>query len=110
VLAASSQSWSGGVDTAQLGQAAVPLIVVVWLGILAVAVYALRLRTAVQPAFFVLAALYMCISRAGVQYPKDLIRELAIVLTLLPFVLADPPAFVRTGPPARLLSERRRGS
>ena len=108
--AAAAQSWNPGVDTAQLGQAAVPLIVVVWLAILVGALYALRLRTIVQPAFLVVAVLYACITPNGVQYPKDLVRELAIVLTLLPFVLADPPAFARTGPRARLPSEPRRGS
>jgi len=69
-------------------------------------VYALRLRTVVHPAYLVVAALYACITANGVQYPKDLVRELAIVLTLLPFAFADPPAFVRRDPRARLLSER----
>jgi hypothetical protein len=107
---AAAQSWDPGVDTAQLGQAAVPLIVVVWLAILVAAAYALRLRTAVQPAYLVVAALYACITANGVQYPKDLVRELAIVLTLLPFAFADPPAFARTGPRARLPSVPPRGS
>ena len=74
------------------------------------AAYSLRLRTAVHAAFLVLAALYLCISKAGVQCPKDLIRELAIVLALLPFAFAAPPEFARIDPRARLLSERRRGS
>jgi hypothetical protein len=74
------------------------------------AAYALRLRTAVQPAYLVVAALYACITANGVQYPKDLVRELAIVLTLLPFAFADPPAFARTGPRARLPSVPPRGS
>jgi len=112
---AASQSWNPGVDTAQLGQAAVPLIVVFWLAILVAAVYALRLRTVVHPAYLVVAALYACITPNGVQYPKDLVRELAIVLTLLPFVLAARPApdvraFAHTGLPARPHSAPRRGS
>jgi hypothetical protein len=91
LVGAASQSWSGGVespDTAQLGQAAVPLIVAVGLGILVASVYSLRLRNFVQPAFLALAAVYACITANGVQYPKDLLRELALVLTLLPFALA----------------------
>jgi hypothetical protein len=112
---AAMQSWNAGVDTAQLGQAAVPLIIVVALAILVAAVRALRLRTPVDPAYLVLAALYGCIVSKGVQYPKDLIRELAIVLTLLPFVFvgratAEEPLSARTHPRARLLSRRPRGS
>jgi hypothetical protein len=110
VLDAASQSWNGGIDTAQLGEAAVPLIIVVGLGILIAAVLAARLRTVVDPAFLAIFVLYACIVSKGVQYPKDLIRELAIVLTLVPFVLATRPtgeAFERRYPRARLLSQRR---
>jgi hypothetical protein len=88
LLDAARQSWNPGVDTAQLGQAAVPLIIVVGLAIVVAAIYSLRLRSVVHPAFLALAALYACISPNGVQYPKDLTRELALVLVLLPFVFA----------------------
>lgn len=98
LLDAASQSWSGAIDTAQLGQAAVPLIVVVALAILVTAVRALRLRAVVDAPYVVLAALYACIVSKGVQYPKDLIRELALVLLLLPLVLA---ARYRGGPNVR---------
>jgi len=87
LLDAASQSWNGNVDTAQLGQAAVPLIIVVGLAIVVAGFYALRLRSVVAPAFLAIALLYACITPNGVQYPKDLIRELAIVLTLVPFVI-----------------------
>jgi hypothetical protein len=87
VLDAASQSWSGAVDTAQLGQAAVPVIVATALAILVAAGRALRLRTVVDAPYVVLAAVYACIVSKGVQYPKDLIRELAPVLLLLPLVL-----------------------
>jgi hypothetical protein len=88
LIDAASQSWNSGIDTAQLGEAAVPLIIVVGLAIIIAAIWALQLRTAVDPAFLVLAVLYACITSKGVQYPKDLIRELALVVTLVPFVLA----------------------
>jgi len=88
LLDAASQSWNPGVDTAQMGQAAVALIIVVGLAILVAGIYALRLRSVAAPAFLAIAVLYACITPNGVQYPKDLIRELALVLTLLPFVLA----------------------
>jgi hypothetical protein len=87
--AAAAQSWNPGVDTAQLGQAAVPLIIVVGLLILVAAIRALRLRTTVDVALLVLAALYACGSTNAFQYPKDLIREPALVLLLVPFVLAS---------------------
>ena len=112
LLDAASQSWNRGVDTAQLGQAAVPLIIVVGLAILVAGIYALRLRSVVAPAFLAIAVLYACITPNGVQYPKDLIRELALVLTLLPFVLAAratpaEPASARRYPRARLPSRQR---
>jgi hypothetical protein len=87
LLDAASQSWSGGVDTAQLGQVAVPLIVVTALAIVVTTIVALRLRTVVDPVYLALGAVYACIVSKGVQYPKDLIRELAPLLLLLPFVL-----------------------
>jgi hypothetical protein len=98
LVAAASQSWNPGVDTAQLGQAAVALIIVFGIAILVAAVVALRLRTVVAPAFLALAALYSCITPNGVQYPKDLIRELAVVITLLPFVFV---ARTQAGPTVR---------
>jgi hypothetical protein len=115
LLDAAHQSWNPGVDTAQLGQAAVPLIIVVGLAIVVAAIYALRLRTVAHPAFLILAALYACITPNGVQYPKDLTRELALVLVLLPFAFlarattADPPS-ARRYPRALPSSLRRRGS
>jgi hypothetical protein len=115
VVRAASQSWNPSVDTAQLGQASVPLIVVAGLAILVGFLSALRLRLFFDPAFLALAGLYACITPNGVQYPKDLIRELALVLTLLPFVLAarprlEKPVSERRGPPAHRPSVRRRGS
>jgi hypothetical protein len=112
LVAAALQSWNRGVDTAQLGQAAVALIIVFGLAILVAAVVALRLRTVVAPAFLALAALYACITPNGVQYPKDLIRELAVVVTLLPFVFTaratqPEPVSERKYPRARLPSRRR---
>ena len=115
LVAAAHQSWNPAGDTAQLGQAAVPLILVVAFAIIVTALYALRLRTVVAPAFLALTALYACITPNGVQYPKDLIRELAFVLALMPFVFIaratqDDSASVRRDPRARRLSGRRRES
>jgi len=106
LLAAALQSWNPGADTAQLGEAAVALIIVVGLAILVAGIYALQFESVVAPAFLAIAALYACITPNGVQYPKDLIRELALVLTLLPFVFAArasraEPASARRHPRAR---------
>jgi hypothetical protein len=112
LLDAASQSWNVAGDTAQMGEAAVALIIAVGLAILIGGIYALRMRSVVAPAFLSIAILYACITPNGVQYPKDLIRELALVLTLLPFVLAarptpQEPAFERKYPRARLPFRRR---
>ena len=115
LLAAAKQSWNVGIDTAQLGEVAIALIVVFFLAIVVAGIVALRMRSVVAPAFLALAALYACITPNGVQYPKDLIRELAVVVTLLPFVFvarATPaePASAHRYPRARLPSRRRAGS
>jgi hypothetical protein len=112
LLDAASQSWNKGIDTAQLGEAAVPLIIVVGLAIIIASIYAARLRTVVDPAFLAIALLYACITSKGVQYPKDLIRELALVVTLVPFVLAtrtspEDSASERKYPRARLSFRQR---
>ncbi len=115
LLDAAAQSWDRGVDTAQLGQAAVPLIIVVGLAILVGAICGLRLRNVVHPAFLAMAALYACITPNGVQYPKDIFRELALVLTLLPFAIAarttpGEPESARRYPQAPRPSRLRRES
>ena len=115
LLDAAAQSWNPGVDTSQMGQAAVALIIVTGSALLVAAIYALRLRTVVHPAYLALVVLYACITSKGVQYPKDLIRELAIVLTLLPFAflapaISDLRVSARTRPRARPLFARRRES
>ena len=87
--AAAAQSWQDNVDTAQLGQAAVPLIIVAGLLILFAAIRAIRLRSAVDASLLVLALLYACAVKGAFQYPKDLIREPAFVLLLAPYVFAS---------------------
>jgi hypothetical protein len=87
--AAAAQSWNPSPDTAQLGQAAVPLIIVVGLFILVGAIRARRLVSVVDVSLLVLAALYACGSTNAFQYPKDLIREPVLALLLVPLVLAS---------------------
>ena len=74
----------------QLGAPSVAFIAVIGgLTIFAI-VRALRLRSPVQAIFLPLVAIDACLSPLGVLYPKDLIRELAIPLLLIPLVLAEP--------------------
>jgi len=106
LVAAARDSWSPDPPTAQLGEASVALIIVVAAAIVITAVYAARLRSVVSPAFLALAALYACITPNGIEYPKDMIREVALVITLLPFVFmasGSPavPSFARRYPRAR---------
>jgi hypothetical protein len=103
ILDAASQSWNSGVNTAQLGQAAVPLIVVTAFAVLITAARALRLRSPLDPVYLVLAAIYACIVSDGVLF------------VLLPFVLATratPPegGSARTRPRGRPIAAPRQGS
>jgi hypothetical protein len=106
LVAAAWQSWSDDQNAAQLGEAGIALIIAVAAAILVGSVSALRLRNAVAPAFLALTLLYACITPNGIQYPKDLIRETALVVLLLPFVLfaseqRAPAGFARTRPQVR---------
>ena len=49
LLDAASQSWNVAVDTAQMGEAAVALIIAIGLAILIGGIYALRMRSVVGP-------------------------------------------------------------
>ena len=57
LLDAASQSWNVAGDTAQMGEAAVALIIAVGLAILIGGIYALRMRSVVAPAFLSIALL-----------------------------------------------------
>ena len=70
LVKAASQSWDVRIDTTQLGQAAVPLIVAVGIAILVGAIYALRLRSVVDPAFLVLAGPLRVRRRDRVPVPE----------------------------------------
>jgi hypothetical protein len=87
LVAAAKQSWSLDPNATQLGEAGIALIVAFGGAIVIGCASALRLRNAVAPSFLALAVLYACIAPIGVQYPKDLVRETALIILLLPFVL-----------------------
>jgi hypothetical protein len=81
---------TGTFDRSQLGYASVALLAVVGAILLAGMLKALRVDTPVAPVLFLLALLIFSLNWLGVLYPKDLIREAAIPLALVPFVLATP--------------------
>ncbi|MDQ3941416.1 MAG: hypothetical protein M3238_08710, partial [Actinomycetota bacterium] len=80
----------GGVETAQLGQAALPLIVAVGAALIFGIVRASRMRFFLDPIYLGLALLTFCLSPLGVLYPKDLFRLTATLFLLLPAILLGP--------------------
>lgn len=77
-----------GFDRMQLGTASVPLLAAIGGALALGAVRAVRPRTPIDPVFLLLALLMFCLNWLALLYPKDLIRELAAPLALLPAVLA----------------------
>jgi MYXO-CTERM domain-containing protein len=85
-------------DRAQIGNASIALLVVVFALLLIGAVRAARLRWWLDPVYLLFAALLFSLNWLALQYPKDLIREAVVALALLPAVLAGPPPAVRHAP------------
>ena len=77
---------------AQVGQAAVPLLAVVLVGLILGVARATRLRWALDPVYLAVALLTLSVGWLALEYPKDLIRTVALPLVLLPFVLVGPGA------------------
>ena len=86
-------------DRMQVGNAAVPLIAVVGTMLLIGLVRAARLTTPIDPVFILLALLILSLNWLGVLYPKDLIRETAVPMALLPAVVVGTRGFPRTRSP-----------
>jgi hypothetical protein len=88
-------------DRMQVGNAAVALIAVVAAMLLIGLVRAARWKTPLDPVFILMALLVLSLNWLGVLYPKDLIRETAVPMALLPAVVAgarrSPEA---AGPPS----------
>jgi hypothetical protein len=74
-------------DRMQIGNASVALIVLAGALLLVGILLSLRLKSLVDPVFFLLALLTLCLNWYGLLYPKDLLRELTLPLALVPFVL-----------------------
>ena len=76
----------------QLGAAALPLLIVVAAALLIGAGRALRLRSPIDPVFLGLALVIASLSWLALLFPKDMLRNVAASLYLLPFVLAPTRA------------------
>jgi hypothetical protein len=97
----------GSFEGMQTGHASVALLVVVGALLLIGVVRAVRIATPLDPVFLLGAVLVFCLNWYGVLYPKDLLREVAVPMALLPAViaarrhpgLARPPSAAGDPPP-----------
>lgn len=83
-----SQMATADFNTAQLGAAAAPLIAATMAIILVGLVVSARLSELVDAPYLFLGLIAAALQPIGVLYPKDLIREVALPLLLVPLVLA----------------------
>ena len=90
-------------ETAQLGGAAIPLLLVVGAALVLGIVRAARLRSPVDPVFILLTLLMFSLTWVQLLYPKDLMRIAAVQLALLPAAIAG----LRGPPPDREATDTR---
>jgi hypothetical protein len=88
-----------GHDPMQLGAGAIPILAVVAVALLLGLVRALRLRTWLDTIFLLYLVLVSMLTWLALLFPKDLPRELAVPLLLLPAVLATPRGQAMDVPP-----------
>ena len=90
---------NGAGDGAQLGQVSVPLLITMGALIFFAMVRALRFKTPIDAVYLMFLPFVFTFRWWGLLYPKDLLRELAIPLALVPAVAIAP----------RLVERRSRG-
>ena len=87
---AGTHSYASDTATNQLGEVAVVLLVAL-LGLLTVAgLSALRLRGPIELVYLPLAALAACLAPIATTLPRDALRNTAVLVVLVPFVIASP--------------------
>ena len=96
---------AGGFDAMQIGEGTLPIQVVSLVLIVLGLFRAARLRSPIDMAYLLVGLLTCYLTWWQVLYPKDLIRSLAFIWVLLPFVLLAP----RVLPPTRLAAFHRGG-
>lgn len=79
---------AGTFTTNQLGNAAIPLLAVFAAALTIGIIRAARLKTLLDAVFILSALLILSLNWLGVLYPKDLIRESAITMLILPAAIA----------------------
>lgn len=95
LLEAGVNSYDPTSSVAQLGEATI-VAVAALLGLLAIATLAgLRLRGPVDPVYLVLAAVAACLAPIATVLLRDALRNTALPLVLVPFVIASPPPLPR---------------
>jgi len=72
----------------QVGNAAISLLAVVGAALLIGICFSRRLRTPVEPVFILSAILISSLTWLGAMHPKDLFREAAVTMVLLPLAIA----------------------
>ena len=87
---AGAHSYATDAATNQLGEVTVVLLVAL-LGLLTVAgLSALRLRGPIELVYLLLAALAACLAPIATTLPRDALRNTAVLVVLVPFVIASP--------------------
>ena len=81
---------TGAFESSQIGSASLALLIVVGTALLVGVFRAARLRSPLDTVFILYALLIFSLNWLGILYPKDLVREAALPLALLPAVLARP--------------------
>jgi hypothetical protein len=72
----------------QIGNAAIPLLAIIAAALTIGLVRSVRFRSFIQPVFLLMAILILSLNSVGVLYPKDLMRESAVTMLLLPAAIA----------------------
>jgi hypothetical protein len=84
-------SFSPAADLNQLGEVAI-VVLVPLLGLLALAAAgALRRVGPVEVVYLLLAAIAACLAPIATTLPRDALRNTALLVVLVPFVIASPP-------------------
>jgi len=78
----------GSFQAMQVGNAAVPLLAVWGAAMIVGLVRARKVHSFVEPVFILMALTVLSLNWLGVLFPKDLIRETALTMLLLPLALA----------------------
>jgi hypothetical protein len=84
--------------TSQVGAVTIPLVVILGLVLLVTALRSLSVASEVHVVFLLLAIGASTLNWWSLLYPKDLFRELTVLLVLVPFAfVSDSRARTRAG-------------